>query len=229
MQQPSTESPPIGIRDATDSDLPFILSSWCKSYERHCRAHHPAAWWGYAGKFDRYNARLSESGDNHRQRDASAVNHYKTNQERVAKSLLAACGARVAHAIENPGQIIGWICGASEAPWSASQSIVHFAYVKRVFRHVGVGRALLRDLAGEDPSAIVCSHWPYDAERHKGLLRWPLSYDPYCVVKYGIDPGADFEIGSRSGGPVEVLRGGDSGRQGSSREVAAEGRRLADH
>lgn len=204
----STDSDLVSFREMEADDLMFVISSWNRSYERHARAHNPAAWWGTV-RFRDYNQRLRDAPDSVRSKDEAAVQHYYSTQDRIIKALLARCGARVAFHPDTPDLIVGWICGEPEAPWDASKAVLHFVYVRKRFRskEFGIGRRLVRHVFGENPKSIVCSHWLFDSERHKISKRHPVfSYDPSLVVNYGIGLRGVAEADPRTWRAEEILQ-----------------------
>jgi hypothetical protein len=79
----------------------------------------------------------------------------------------------VAHPIDDPDIILGFLVfeGTKEDP------IIHFIFVKRAFRNMGVGGSLLRGL---DLSRAFFTHFTRDVDWI--LKKYPsMKYDPYAL------------------------------------------------
>jgi hypothetical protein len=74
---------------------------------------------------------------------------------------------KIAHSNEDPDVIIGWACLAP--------SIIHYVYVRRDARRLGVANALLSDFKRQDP--VIYTHVPL-FRSIKLPSTW--SYNPYA-------------------------------------------------
>jgi GNAT superfamily N-acetyltransferase len=110
----------VRIRPMEPMDARFIVGSWLDSYRKGDRA---SAW----------AARIPGPV-------------YYPHQREVIGRCLERSTIRVACHVEDEGQILGW--AAVERTRSAA--ILHYVYVKQVFRHLGVAHALLDELHVHD-------------------------------------------------------------------------------
>jgi hypothetical protein len=97
-------------------------------------------------------------------RDAGGA--YIRGQKAKIRRLLSRANILVACLPEDPETILGW--SATEA------TVVHFVYVKREFRRLGIASSLLSPFLGEATtythrtpcvSSFIPSHWNYDPYR----------------------------------------------------------------
>lgn len=61
----------------------------------------------------------------------------------------------VACASDDPTKIYGWLCGHRATTLAGDQSVVHYVYVKKLYRRVGIATNLLERFVGD--AAIVAS------------------------------------------------------------------------
>ena len=97
----------IGVREALESDRPFIASSWFESY---------------------WKATARQEG--------LAYGLYQFGQGRLIDALLARSRTLVVHAAEMPDEILGYAV--------LERDILHYAYIKSVYRRRGIALGLIR-------------------------------------------------------------------------------------
>lgn len=77
---------------------------------------------------------------------------------RQVEQQLNDCGALVACDAELPTTIHGWACG--------TEGLLHYVYVPRELRCLGVGRELISRVVGGYPDRIEVTHrWPWPSGR----------------------------------------------------------------
>lgn len=94
---------------------------------------------------------------------------YYRGQQSVVERLVTTATVRVAEVEGRPGELAGWACGEHH---KTQGLVLHFVYVKQVYRRLGVARALIG--AAEYREA---SHWTHIAS-HVPMLKG-LNYNPY--------------------------------------------------
>jgi GNAT superfamily N-acetyltransferase len=125
------------IRAAGQTDLPFIFSTWLKSFRKS-----PFA------------------------RSIPATTYFKHQHDKVAQKLNDS-QTLIAHPVDDPDTILGWVCGGG--------ALIHWVYVKRTWRGIGIGRRLVAELAEVGKSGEY-THLP--AEPIPSWLKnW--TYNPY--------------------------------------------------
>jgi hypothetical protein len=129
---------PFGIRDGLPADVPFIFRSWLTSYRR--------------SEFAR------------RVRDRV----YFAHEHRLIEAILRRGQVRVAHVLEDPDTIIGFLV-LHQAP-----RVLHYAFVKPAFRRARVLTALLPEGEWE------YSHRTDDSDRVIGKMP-QLTYNPFSA------------------------------------------------
>jgi GNAT superfamily N-acetyltransferase len=132
---------PVQVRTSRQDDESFILSSWINSARGHGIAY------------------------------GVGPQAYHAGHRRVAERLLAANGAIVACAPEDPDVIYAWACVDERT------NVLHFIYVKRDLRRAGLARRLL-DEAGLGDGELSTSHWTPSLR----FLRRTVVYNPYCLL-----------------------------------------------
>lgn len=136
-------SNPFKLRPGLQSDLPFIKSSWLQSYRESSKI-----------SYDLFN--IYQNG---------------LTEKILERSLtVVACNS------EDDDLILGWIC-FEPAPKPVrlifdhpTMRIVHYAYVKAIYRKLGVGKALYKACVQEP---FVYTH------RTEMMRKLPISGD-YC-------------------------------------------------
>jgi hypothetical protein len=106
-----------------------------------------------------------------------STDHYYSSHKRLVSGLLARCQVYVACNPTDVEQIYGFMA------WEriADVLVVHYAYVKYSFRHLGVARRLWASVNPTDEPTL-CTH----AGKSFGDLRragYPISYDPYSLFR----------------------------------------------
>lgn len=96
----------------------------------------------------------------------------------VASACLARDGASVVEYEGVPDAVLGWVCGRSDA----KNKTVHYVYVKKDARQMGLATQLLEALFGRHPSEVHgarMTHRPHPKQRFKvNAIGWywkPLS------------------------------------------------------
>lgn len=152
----------IDIRPATGDDVPWIYSSWLKSFREH------------------------GSGIVRVPRET----YYKHQRQRIEKTTSTSGVATiVACAAENNEQILGWLCGAvGIAPYDA---VFYYGHVKSTHRRQGIMRAMVAAFGMSKASQCAYTHhtklsW-IEADHLKSLQLsdiTPLSwhYNPYLFT-----------------------------------------------
>lgn len=72
--------------------------------------------------------------------------------------------------------ITGWVCGAP------SRRLLHFIYVKGLYRREGVGTALMARFfghVGQGAAPVVVTHWTRCVPFYE--KKWGLTYNPYVL------------------------------------------------
>jgi GNAT superfamily N-acetyltransferase len=102
-------------------------------------------------------------------------------QHLVVERLLdpdAQCVWLVACAADDPTKIYGWLCGSRADSLAGDQAILHYVYVKKLYRRLGIARRLVEALRGSaEVLVITCLT---DAVR--ALLHdQPFLYNPFLA------------------------------------------------
>lgn len=91
---------------------------------------------------------------------------YFERQRPLTERLLRDCDTVIARPVDWPDGIVGWACGQS----LPSTFVLHYANVKRDYRRIGLGRALVLQLGLTDSQARVFTHprppWTNALKRH---------------------------------------------------------------
>lgn len=151
---PSTEGggeEQVVIRNVVAADLPFVFSTWLKAM--------------------RYSAPFANGVKDH---------PYYIGQQRLIAGVLsrADTAIRVACQTADASVILGYACSEQRLARDESLDVVHFVYVKKPFRRLGIGRMLLASsVRGE---SFVFTQRTNDCEeiRRAGKLDHG-SYNPY--------------------------------------------------
>lgn len=103
---------------------------------------------------------------------------YFRNQAELIRSILGnpATTALAAEVKGVPGEIAGWVVFERHDP-----VIVHWLFVRPIYRHFGIGRALLL-LTGWNGGTIWASHQPRFI-RNGLTLGLDIQYNPFLVVR----------------------------------------------
>lgn len=142
----------MNIRPMTEADLPFILSTWLRNY-RHSAT-------GFTQAIDK--------------------DIYYEFHHLVISRILSRSGARILLAVDrqDPKVIFGYLV------WEPlpESDVVHYGYVKKAFRNMGVFKTLLGE-AKIRPNKIFYTH---QTELGKKLVEkeregWECRYHPYLI------------------------------------------------
>lgn len=108
---------------------------------------------------------------------------YETHHRPLVRQLVERSQTFVAYATAVPDELVGFICGDRSADTGL---VVHFVYVKRAYRRVGVARELLRGLGYERGEVITATHITY--LQTEGRLRaYLVRNDPYLLYKQALE------------------------------------------
>lgn len=111
------------------------------------------------------------------------LDDYYTNQLERIREILSTCPVTVACLADDVDTICGFICHDKT---SAGMTMIHYIYVKLLFRHDGIANMLFNSI---DPTLpAVCSHQNtiFEKLRHKFNLITIRDYD--TLLKYDNDP-----------------------------------------
>lgn len=116
-------------------------------------------------------------------REAPGCEHVKRGAFRVGmservKRLLKRCGATVAYEESTPAQIWGWVC----AERLDGALVVHYCYVKSIYRRLGVAGMLMGELGYERDEQIIATHVtrPFAQKR---LGHYRVICDPFLLER----------------------------------------------
>lgn len=99
--------------------------------------------------------------------------YYSKHHSIIERILARKAKVLIAYPLDEPDIIIGWACyeGANDRP------LLHFIFVKRAFRQMGVASRLLKGL---DLNNLAFTHLTHDGELL--LKKYPyFQYDPYAL------------------------------------------------
>lgn len=136
----------IETRDAYLEDVPFIFATWLRSY-RHASA--------FARKI------------------SNEV--YFARHHMVIDLILKRAGSKVsvAHPRGEPDVILGYVVSEKQPD---GEDVVHYTYVKKSFRQMGVASALWKNL---EKKKWVFTHYTTDTDWV--VRKYDLTYDPYRI------------------------------------------------
>lgn len=96
--------------------------------------------------------------------------YYRWHHKVIERILARGAQVYIAHPIGEPEVILGYICLESQ-----DKLVVHYIYVKKAFRKMGVAKMLYTPEIGD-----VFTHWTADMDW--ATKKWPeLTYDPYRI------------------------------------------------
>lgn len=116
------------VRAPVRDDMPFIYSSWLKSYSKH--------------------------EDSVRMRKSTYFRYYKKVLDAILMSnkILIACNP------DDAGQVYGYIVYNEDAHKELGVTVLHYVYVKYTFRKLGIARYLLNQIEDNlGTGLIVCT------------------------------------------------------------------------
>lgn len=110
---------------------------------------------------------------------------YYEKHLKIIKSILNRARTLIAHPKGDRDVILGYFCyeGLKTSP------VVHFIYVKRHFRRMGIAGALI---GGVDVSHCSFSHWTYDCDWICSHKRWNSALGVAAVIN-GVYPDAAYD------------------------------------
>jgi hypothetical protein len=143
----STTSTPFKVRPAYLEDVPFIFATWLRSY--------------------RHSSTFAKKISNE---------IYYSRHHLVIDLILKREGSKVlvAHPEEDPDIILGYVVTEVQADGA---EVVHYTYVKKSFRRMGIAEGLWKELDKSKDYAFT--HYTTDAEWL--TKKYNLTYDPYRI------------------------------------------------
>lgn len=158
---------PYRVRPMRDLDVPFVCTSWLQAYEPQ---HYTSRW--------REREYLQHGN---RQLGSRLKNRYYETHRPVVHELIGRGVVRVVVARDDDDVICGWACGERDA--QTGVRVMHYCYVKSIYRGIGVARAAVESVLDElgDEGEVVMSHLG-DTKRVGRLmqrLQWP--HVPYLA------------------------------------------------
>ena len=94
----------------------------------------------------------------------------------VVRPLVLSCPPMVACEVDHPTQVFGWVCCEHQE----DRQVLHFLYVRNMWRQKGVASQLLRHnfpALGKEP--LYCTHPTRMMRHHED--RWCLKFNPYLT------------------------------------------------
>lgn len=136
----------VETRDAYLEDVSFIFATWLKSY--------------------RYSSSFAKKISNE---------IYYARHHLVIDLILKRTGSKVlvAHPKGEPDVILGYVVTEKQTDGA---EVVHYTYVKKPFRQMGIAAALWKNLTKKD---YIITHYTTDADWL--VKKYNLTYDPYRI------------------------------------------------
>ena len=103
---------------------------------------------------------------------------YWHNQQVLIGKIAATSEVYVACAEDDPSCIFGWICAEVGRDGSL---IVHYTYVKQVYRRLGIARRLLTATGWQPGQPIFATHWTNRCSRLSE--KFNVAFNPYILKK----------------------------------------------
>lgn len=104
---------------------------------------------------------------------------YSSNQYKLILKLLERSQLIIACMANDKDQILGWVCFEEIAD---GEKAIHFAYVKSVFRKLGIGTALLQCALGAN--VTYYTHHTYFAQTMN--RKRALAYNPFLILEAAV-------------------------------------------
>lgn len=101
---------------------------------------------------------------------------FYPNHHKLIQRLLKRCTAYVASNPDDPSQIYGYIVGE----FISGSFVLHYIYVKSIFRRAGIGRMLFNSFDHDKSYASCCSHMTVFGE--KLMFKYNMIYHPYTAL-----------------------------------------------
>lgn len=149
---------PYVIRERTDADNNFILSSWINSFKPECQYYD-------GDTADRYRHRGIK-------RDAVKRFHSHLVQRMIERNKIV-----VAAMPEDPTIVFGFACADRMI-----DRVLHYVFVKDGFRRWGVGSGMIKAFGWPDHATITMSHWTPPADfvlTRSKRWRGRFEFNPY--------------------------------------------------
>jgi GNAT superfamily N-acetyltransferase len=107
---------------------------------------------------------------------------YFAVQHGIIESYIAdaACAWLIAHDPENPRFVYGYLCG--QVLTRASESVsptIHFVYVKKTFRRLGVASELVTLMGATKHAAPITTTWTPRGEQLLSAMEIKANYNPW--------------------------------------------------
>lgn len=100
---------------------------------------------------------------------------YFASHHKILEKLLKNCSVLVAVDANNPGDIVGY-CVTEDV---AGFQVIHFVYVKHIFRMLGIAKALLNAAKIDMTKASIYTH--HTKSCYKVVVRYNMVYNPYLA------------------------------------------------
>ncbi len=112
-------------------------------------------------------------------------NEYFEHQQRLISDLAQSDHVRliVACDVSNPQQLYGFACG--EPVTATTPLVMHWVYIKQVFRRLGVARELMREFGWQPGMQIIATHWTkrlYDGN-FAFMRKHRITCNPYILMR----------------------------------------------
>lgn len=210
-----TEEAPIMVRDVEPADAAFIAHTWTRNYQSDAsipaKKKEPNL---EAMNRDEINARLKRLSAEKSEYSASRVDvdiYWQEHRSLVASILQRdTARAKVAHYADDDKLLLGFVVyEVTDRP------IVHYIYVKGIWRKARIGTKLVRNMkleAGEGP--YWASHWTRFSPVIKEGMGLAIEYNPYRSFKN------ELAKSSNGGADRAVIR--DRGEEGLPLHQVAE-------
>lgn len=103
---------------------------------------------------------------------------YFSNHVPIVRALVARCPILVAELEGVRDEALGWVC--YDEP-DADRFVVHYVYVKSVYRKQGVAKTLLKGAGWQPNQEIEASHIGIELKRKQGAKWVPIINNPYLL------------------------------------------------
>lgn len=106
---------------------------------------------------------------------------YIVEQHALCEKLLDNSIVLVARWKEEPDEIYGWLCYDRIDPGGL---VVHFIYVKKMFRRLGIAAALLEQAGCKRNDSVIATHHTYAINQSGfALSKLRIKYNPYLGIR----------------------------------------------
>lgn len=150
------------LRPLQSEDIPFVMSTWLKSL---WDSRGPATSCMIAGKNARFISNTAFFREHHR----------------VATDLVKKCGVVIAEVEGTEDEIAGYACAERRDTVQGEQFVVHYTYVKHLYRKLGIAKWLLEASGWKQGEDIVATHVTYVQTDGKLTKRYSIENNPYLI------------------------------------------------